>query len=470
MAKATPLTRESAGKNNRREVFGWMMYDWANSAFTTTVIAALFGPYIETLAKNAAAGNGGILFSLFGADVGASSFFPYVTSLSVLLQVLFLPILGAVADYTHYKKRFMAFFCYLGAISTCLFYTVTESTVLLGGLLFIIANLSFGASIVFYNAFLNEITTEDQRDKVSSRGFAVGYFGGGLLLAANLFLVTKAADFGMSTGQAVRLSLLSAGLWWAGFSLFTFAYLKTRQPVHKLPENQNVYTTGFVELGKTFKELKRLPRTFQYLIAYLFYNDGIQTVIAMSSVFLANELFVAKGLPADDATSFLLGLVLMIQFVAFAGALLFERIAHWLGTKNAIMIALVLWLGVIIYSFAFLQTVAEAWVMGAVIAAVLGGSQALSRSLFSRMIPHGREAAFYGLYEVSERGTSWMGPLIFGLVVGATNSYRYAILSLIGLFAVGLVLLYVTDTDAAIHESGNLLPEEAHAEQAAAVA
>ncbi|PYS47267.1 MAG: MFS transporter, partial [Acidobacteria bacterium] len=195
------------------------------------------------------------------------------------------------------------------------------------------------------------------------------------------------------------------------------------------------------------------------LIGYLFYNDGIQTVIGAASVFLAQELFVARGLEAPD--SFLLSIYLMVQFVAFGGALLFERIAAWVGTKNAILISLAIWSGIVIYAYGFLQTTNQAWVMAAMIAIVLGGSQALSRSLFSRMIPRGRESSFFGLYEVSERGTSWMGPLVFSIVVAHTGSYRQALLSLIFFFVVGMLILFFTDTDRAIHEAGNVLPEEA---------
>ena len=179
----------------------------------------------------------------------------------------------------------------------------------------------------------------------------------------------------------------------------------------------------------------------------------------MASVFMAQELFIARGLKTDQ--SFLLGIFLMVQFVAIFGALLFERLAYAINTKNAILVSLVAWAGVVIYGYGFLHTTTDAWAMGAVIAIVLGGSQALSRSLFSRMIPAGREASFFGIYEVSERGTSWMGPLVFGAVVAATNSYRQALLSLIIFFVVGMIILYLTDTDKAIHEAGNLLPEEA---------
>ena len=432
------------------------MYDWANSAFSTTIVGALFGPYLTEITQHVVGENGVVVESwpvgrnhlqvvlpdlCFGRSVSAdfSSANP-----------------RQIADYSNLKKKMMALFCYIAVAATCLMYFVDGRLYWLGGLLFIVANLGFGAAVVFYNGFLNDITTEDQRDKVSSRGFAYGYLGGGLLLALNFLLVKSAPRLGMDPLLAVRLSFLSAGLWWGGFGLISFATLKTRAAEKSLPAGKTYLTIGFSELGRTFRELARLRHTLKYLIGYLFFNDGIQTVISMASVFMAQELFTARGLKTDQ--SFLLLIFLMVQFVAIFGALFFERLAYAINTKNAIMVSLVLWAAVVIYGYGFLQTTKQAWFMAGVIAIVLGGSQALSRSLFSRMIPAGREASFFGIYEVSERGTSWMGPLVFGAVVAATNSYRQALLSLIIFFVVGAIILYLTDTDKAIHEAGNLLP------------
>jgi UMF1 family MFS transporter len=446
-------------KNDRRELFGWKMYDWANSAFYTTVVGALYGPYLTDVTQRAVGENGIVLaFGPLGA-ITAKSFFPTCVSVAVFLQVFLLPTMGAVADYSHLKKKMMALSCYLAVVANCLLFFVTSRFYLLGGFLFIAANLGFGASIVLYNSFLGEITTADQRDKVSSRGFAYGYLGGGLLLALNFLLVKSSARLGIGTAMAVRLSLLSAGIWWGAFALITFATLKNRQPAKSLPPGKSYLTIGFSELGRTFRELSRLRHTLRYLIGYLFYNDGIQTVISMASVFMAQELFKARGIETDQ--SFLLLIFLLVQFVAIFGALLFERIANLIGTKNAILVSLVIWSAIVVYGYGFLHTTREAWVMASLIAIVLGGSQALSRSLFSQMIPAGREASFFGIYEVSERGTSWLGPLTFGAVVAATNSYRQALLSLVIFFVAGTLILYFTNTAKAIHESGNLLPQEA---------
>ena len=449
----------SSTRDDRREIVGWLMYDWANSAFQTTVVTVLIGPYLTDLAQREV-GRNGIVANLgpFGT-ITAMSLFPYCISTSVFLQVLLLPLLGAIADYSHAKKRLMIAFCYGGVTATCLLFFVTGHRYIVGGVLLILANLAFGVTIVLYNAFLNDITTEDRRNKVSSQGYALGYLGGGFLLAVNLVLLTLSDRLGISKELTVRISLLSAGLWWGGFALITFARVNTREPRRARPSGRSYLSIGILELRAVWHQLRRLPHTRRYLLAYMAFNDAIQTVISIASVFLAQELFVSRGLATNQ--SFLMGLVLMVQFVAFFGALLFERIAVLLNTKHAILLSLVLWTGIVIYAYGFLQTVAQAWAMGAVLATVLGGSQALSRSLFSQMIPVGHEATFFGLYEITERGTSWIGPLMFGLVVGATGSYRQAILSLIVLFLVGIAVLFCTNTERAIHDASDLLPTEA---------
>ncbi len=440
-------TTTTSDKNNPRELFGWKMYDWANSAFYTTVVGALFSPYLTRLAQTAVGENGVVMdLGPLGA-VTAKSLPTLCVSISVGAQVFLLPILGALGDYSDLKKRLMAVFCYIAVTANCLMFFVKDDLYLFGGVLFIVANVCFGAALVFYNAFLPEIATEDQVDKVSSRGFAYGYLGGALLLVFNLLLVLRAEELGISTGLAVRLSLASAGIWWGGFALITFALLKSRPKKKGLPAGKGYISAGFSELVDTFKELRRLPLTARYLLGYLLYNDGIQTVVFASSAFLEQELF-PEGNPV-----FLLEIFLMVQFVAVAGALLFERLAYLISTKNAIIVSLVIWSGIVLYTYAFLNSVPEAWMIAAVIAIVLGGSQALSRSLFARLIPEGKEASFFGLYEVSERGTSWMGPLLFSIVIARTGSYRLALLSLIFFFVVGLFVLWTTDTNRGIREA-----------------
>jgi UMF1 family MFS transporter len=444
-------------KNDRKEIFGWMLYDWANSAFFTTIVGVLVGPYLLNLAQNAV-GEDGVVLDLGLFVVTPKGLPAFCTALSVISLVVFLPVLGAIADYTHLKKLLMAVFCYIGVVTAASLFFVTESYVACS-VLFILSTMTFAAANVFYNAFLIDITTEDRRDKVSSYGYGLGYLSGFIMLVLNLIFISNAESLGFSTGEAVRICFLAAALWWGVFAAGTFYLLKTRGAVKSVPDDKNIVTVGFAELWQTLKQLGRLRYTLQFLIAYLFYNDGIQTVILQSSVFISYELFTSKGLETDNA--FLIVIFAIAQISAFAGALIFERVARVLRAKWTIIVSLFIWCAIVIYAYAFFENKTQAYVMGAVIGMVLGSAQALSRSLYSQMIPAGRESSFFGLYEISEKGTSWMGQLMFTIIVGATGSFRYAILGLIFFFIVGSVILLFTDTDRAIHEAGNLTPEEA---------
>ena len=435
-----------------------MVYDWANSAFFTVVVGVLVGPYLLNLAQ-AAVGENGTVLDLLIFKVTPKGLPAFCTAISVISMVIFLPILGAIADYTHLKKALMAVFCYIGVVAGALLFFVTESYVACS-ILFIIANMTFAAANVFYNAFLIDITSEDQRDKVSSYGYGLGYLSGFLVLILNLlFLKNAEAWFGIDTGTAVRISFLAASLWWGLFALITFRLVRTRRPDKTIPHQKNIVTVGFGEVWQTLKELRRLRYTALFLIAYLFYNDGIQTVILQASVFMSYELFTSKGLPADN--SFLIIIFGIAQISAFAGALVFERVSRLIGAKRTIILSLIIWCGIVIYAYGFFQTATQAYILGACIGVVLGSAQALSRSLYSQMIPAGRESSFFGLYEISEKGTSWMGQLMFTIIVGATGSFRQAILGLIVFFIAGSFILLFTDTTKAIHEAGNLTPEEA---------
>jgi MFS transporter, UMF1 family len=442
------LLEDAPPIDNRREQVGWYFYDWANSAFATTVITVFLGPYLTNVTQ-AAADATGFVYPL-GIPVRADSFFPYMVSLSVLLQVFFLPILGAIADYSNLKKQMLGVCAYIGAFATMGLYFLQGSNYLLGGGLFLIANLSFGASIVFYNAFLPEIASPDRRDKVSSEGWALGYLGGGILLALNLGLFLNAESFGLETAHAVRISMASAGVWWAIFTIIPLMSLKRRRPHRELPPGERLVTVGFKQLRHTLRTLPQYPQTMLFLIAYLLYNDGIQTVIALSTQFGNQELGIGE--------SSLVATILMVQFVAFFGALFFGYLAQRIGTKRALIISLIIWTGTVVYAYAFLETERQFFLMAATIAVVLGGSQALSRSVFSQMIPVGKEAEYFSLYEISERGTSWIGPLVFGLALQFTDSYRIGILSVAIFFIAGLVLLPFVDFRRAAIEAGNEPP------------
>ena len=308
-----------------------------------------------------------------------------------------------------------------------------------------------GCSLISYSAILCEISTEDERDHVSSRGWAFGYLGGGLLLVVNLALVLGNDAIGLSTGMAVRISLLSAALWWALFTIIPFVRLKNRPAVNVVPEAGGVIHRSFGQLYATLKDLKKYPMTLTFLLAYVFYNDGIQTVIYSASVYGSEEL--------GFGTSVLIATILLIQFVAFGGALYFGRLAAKYGAYKSILYGCYAWMVIVVVAM-FLpeKNIALFLAVGIAIGVVLGGTQALSRSFYSQLIPRGREAEYFSLYQACERGTSWIGTLVFGLVHQWTDSYRPALLALVVLFLLGLVLLARVDTLRGIREAGNPMP------------
>lgn len=456
-------TNDTAMVNNKHEIFGWAMYDWANSAFSTTIGTVFLGPYIASLAANAGQAFPDGMARLFGIPIAPDSFFPYCISISVGLQVFILPILGAIADYSHRRKQMMRLFATIGALMTILMFFITGPVWWLGGLLFILANLAFGASIVFYDSYLPDIASEDKRDSVSSFGWAMGYLGDALLLVLNLGLYLFHDKIGIPTAMAIRINLASAGVWWLSFSFFTWARLRSRHTTKQLPKGETYARVGFRQLWATLRELKNFPETIKFLVAYFLYNDGIQTVIAVSSTFAAAPL-IRGGIGLDQST--LTIVILMIQFMAFFGALLWGRLAKWVGAKRSVLISLVIWAAVVIFAYGGLKgnsVVLQFFILGAFIALVLGGSQAISRSLYAQIIPGEKQAEYFSFYEISDRGTSWIGPLLFGLMNQIFGNLRPAILSLIFFFVVGLAVLPFVNVDKAIADARKPLPAETSA-------
>jgi UMF1 family MFS transporter len=442
----------------RREQRSWYVYDWANSAYVTTTLTVLFGPYLTVVAKRAACPGRptdeacGTDLSVLGVPVSPGSLALYAVTVTTLLSAVLLPVVGALVDRTGRKRTLLARFAWLGAAAAAGMALVQGDDWLLGVVLLLVASLSLGCSLVVYDAILVDIATPDERDAVSSRGWAVGYAGGGLLLALNLVLVQGHDAFGLSTEAAVRVSLFSAGVWWAVFTVVPFLGLRDRPPRDAVPlPGRSPVVAAFGQLGRTLKDLRRYPQTLRFLLAYLIFNDGIQTVIYASSIFAAEEL----GLPSGQ----LILAILVVQFVAFGGALAFGRLAARVGAQRAILAGLVLWCVVVAAGFVLPERRFGLFLALAVlIGLVLGGTQALSRSLYSQLIPWGREAEYFSLYQAAERGTSWSGTLVFGLVFQLTDTYRAAIIALVAFFVVGGVLLARVDVRRGILEAGNEVP------------
>ncbi|HEX6248586.1 MAG TPA: MFS transporter [Nocardioidaceae bacterium] len=444
----TADTRNRRPDEVRHEQRGWYFYDWANSAFSTTVVAVLFQPLLIAAAENAAVDD---RISVFGISVAPGALPAFTITASTIISAVLLPLLGAVADRTARKKDLLAGFAWTGAAATALLFFLTDDNWQLGVAAFMVANLCFGAAAVFNDALLCLISDEEERDRVSSTGWAYGYAGGGLLLAANFLLITFHESVGLSYAMAGRISILSAAIWWAGFTFIPFRRIRNRPPTHVVEDGHGLIGDSFGQLWATLKDLRKFPMALLFLVAYLFFNDGIQTVIASSTVYGTEEL--------GFEVSTMMAIFLVVQFVAVGGALAFGRAANRFGAKHTILVGLAIWAVIVTAALVVPeQEFLPFLVMAIAIGLVLGGTQALARSYFSLMIPNGREAEFFSFYHAMERGTSWFGTLVFGIVYQMTGSYRPAIFALVAFFIVGGALLLKVDTKRGIREAGNDVP------------
>ena len=419
------------------------MYDWANSAYATTIAGAVLPAFFA----DEIVPEGG--YELFGATLSGETMWGFVTGGGAFLLFLLMPILGAIADFSATKRRFLIRFAVLGALVTASLGLMRPGLVLPTLGLFLLAQISFVAANVFYDGFLPDITTDDTIDRVSSKGFALGYIGGGLqlVLAAGLILLHETV--GISETAAVQIGLASAGVWWLGFGLFSFSRIPETGTATPLPAEYAgrrpvaAYSAiGFRRTLGTIKKLMGFKQILLFVVAYMFYNDGVQTTINMTSVYATDTL--------NLEIEAILITFLIVQFVAFFGALAFGVIADRIGTKQGILVTLVIWSAVAVAAF-FLPEgqAAPLWALGVVVGFILGGVQALSRSLYGSMIPEEASAEFYGFYSVFSKFSAIWGPLIFAVISATTGSGRPAILSIIAFFLIGMVLLWFVDVDEA---------------------
>ena len=457
-------------KNDKKIIFGWCMYDWANSAYGTTVVAALLQNYFALVVV----GKAGV--SIAGQTFSAIALWGYMLSASALVVFFCAPVLGAIADFSAAKKKFLIGFAYTGSLFATLLYFCTAGDVWLTVLLFVGSQVCFVAANVFYDAFLPQIATPDRLDAVSSRGYAFGYVGGGLQFAIALALIARHDVIGISESMAARIGIGMAGIWWAGWTLFTVKFLKESRRGELsdggasepgglsyqeaeasrpggLSYREKGEGTGNAELRwhdylkiginrtlATAKKVRRFKHLTLFLIAYLVYNDGIHTVSTMATIYGTQEL--------NLSTTVLMVTLLAVQIIAIGGALVFSRIANLLGTKRTVMLTLLLWSGVVTYAY-FTRTATEFFLLGAVVGLVLGGSQALSRSFYGAMIPEEASAEFYGFYSVFSKFSATFGPLTFSFIAQVTGNARLSIISLMVFFVVGLVLLGFVDEEKA---------------------
>ena len=408
----------------KKTINSWCMYDWANSAFATTIMAVLFPPFYRSLATSAGL-----------AENDATAYWGYTTSVALIIIALIAPVLGAIADYTGGKKRYTAFFVILGILSTAAFVFIGTDTWVLGSILYIMGNLGFAGANIFYESLLPHIAKKNDIDQVSTKGYALGYVGGGILLIINALWIMKYQWFGMpDIAFALRASFFSVAVWWALFSIPFFRHVP-EPPISKKPRRSvNIVKIGFSRLATTYREVKRYKQLLIFLVAFWLYNDGINTIIKMATAY-GDEI----GIQVTDMTIALI----MTQFVGVPFSFLFGALAKKIGAKQSILLTLGVYLLISISGY-FMQTATHFYILAFMVGTVQGGSQALSRSVFGAMVPKHKTAEFFGFFSTSARFAGIAGPLLFGLVSQVAGQSRLSILSLIVFFIIGgFVLLFV---------------------------
>jgi len=428
MRQMEATNRTEAADANSRNIFAWCMYDWANSAYSTTVVAGLLPVYFAR-----------VVVGSTSEDPQAIGPWGLAVSISAVISFLISPALGAIADFAGAKKKLLLGFAYAGALFTVLLSFCGPGDKYLTLALFIGAQVGFIGANVFYDSFITDIASEAEADRISAKGYSFGYIGGGLQFALALGLIAGRDSLGLSEPSAARIGIVSAGLWWAGFTLITAKYLKEPPPTRDVPaaslRGPKILAYARLGLSRTWSTARHAGRYRHlalFLIAFMLYNDGIQTVIEMASIYGSEQL--------NLTATVLMTTLLIVQFVAPAGALLFAKLANGIGAKRAIMASLVLWSSVSVLAY-FIQTAEQFLGLGVLVGIVLGASQALSRSYYSTMIPHEASAQFFGFFTVFSKFSSIWGPLTFA----AIRPPRLAILSLVVLFVAGLVLLGFVD-------------------------
>jgi UMF1 family MFS transporter len=405
------------------------MYDWANSAFQTTIVAAVFPIYFHRVAA---------------ADLPeavATSRFAWATTIAILIVAIVAPLLGAVADYAPLKKKLLAGFLGIGVVATGAMYAIQRGDWMLALVLFVVGNVGVAGSIVFYESLLPHLVGEGDLDRVSTAGYAIGYLGGGTLLALNLLMIQKPALFGIpDAGVATRLSFVSVALWWMLFSIPLF--LRVPEPRRRVeagePQAGNTLMSGARHLVETFRELRRYRQAFLMLLAFLLYNDGIQTIIRMATTY---------GAEVNIDDSAMITALLVTQFIGVPFAFAFGIFANRIGAKRAVFFGLAVYTGISLLGY-YMKTAVHFFALAILVGMVQGGTQALSRSLFASMIPRHKSSEFFAFFGVFERYAGILGPAVFAWVVAHSGSGRNAILSVIVFFAAGGAILTQVDVDA----------------------
>lgn len=410
--------------NDKKQIRSWVMYDWANSAFATTILAAVLPVYYQSVAAKDLAG--GL----------ATSYWGYTTSIAMIIVAVLAPILGAVADHSNSRKTFFMRFAILGIFGTALLFFVGYGNYLMASLFFIIGSIGFSGANIFYDSFLPIIVSKDKIDFTSSLGYAMGYLGGGILLAINLIVIMKPELFGITDPLLPsKLAFLSVAVWWFIFSVPAFKNMPGGVNLVEKPHVSKYLSIGITELKSTLKNIHEYSELFKFLIAFWFFNDGIGTIMRMATIYGADI-----GIGSTD----LIGALLLTQFIGIPFSIIFGKLGEKIGAKRGVLLALGIYLIIVMRGY-FLATATDFWILAAMVGLVQGGAQALSRSLYGSMVPKEKTTEFFGFLGVSSKFSAFMGPFLFALVGQLTGSSRLAIVSVAMFFVIGITLLLRVD-------------------------
>lgn len=453
-------------QNSPKTIHRWSMYDWANSVYSLVITSTIFPVYFNAVVVNDA---GGDIISFFGFQLRNSVLYSYAISLSFLIVALISPLLSGIADYTNRKKAFLRFFCYMGALACCILFFFKQETRNLGIFMFVLASIGYSGSIVFYNAFLPEVATPVEQDRVSAKGFTYGYIGSVLLLLFNISMLEMPAYYGnISSGMASRVSFLTVGVWWMLFGAYSLnglsdlknkkmkpglrvlhTKMQTTDRFKPVPEKcfktillkAKLHTAwygwvfqGYRELKMVFRELLGISAMKKFLPAFFFYSMGVQTVMYVAAIFADKEL--------NMASSALIMTILIIQIVAIGGAYLFSISSGKIGNINTLLIIVLIWIGVCIGAY-WVQSAMQFYVLSACTGLVMGGVQSLSRSTYSKLIPAKTldHASYFSFYDVLEKTGIVLGTFSYGLIENLTGNVRNSVLALVLYFVLGLLML-----------------------------
>jgi len=425
---------------SKKVINGWAMYDWANSVYSLVITSSIFPAYYEGVTSGKKIVFLGRVFN------EPSALYNYAVAFSFLFVALISPLLSSIADSFGNKKRFMQFFCYLGSLSCCAMYYFEPDNPQLGIVLFVLASIGFGSSIVFYNAYLPEIATAKDQDNVSAKGFALGYVGSVILMLFCLILIMKHELFGIATGtKASQISFLLTGLWWMGFAQITFAVLPKTVP-NPVSKSHNFLTKGYAELKKVWNEVKHEPTLKRFLLAFFFLGMGVETTMYSAALFAKQQIFPDTGNKETDAanTGKLMATILIIQLVAIGGSYLFSFFSSKIGNLKVLMVGVFIWIGICVSAY-FVYTQMAFYFLAATVGLVMGGMQSLSRSTYSKLMPPTKDtASYFSFYDVCDKVSTVIGTATFGIVTEELGGMRNAVLFLMTYFIISLFILFYT--------------------------